>query len=68
VNKQHAQFATPLVGEPIIIDEATIALLRSWEAEDETSDPIEVARREKDWQEFKASINEHRPSARPVYK
>ena len=49
------------------IDEATIALLRSWNAQDATSDQAEIAARQRDWEEFAASINAHHPSNRKVY-
>ena len=48
-------------------DEATIALLRSWNEQDATSDPAEIAAREREWQEFARSINQHHSSSRKVY-
>jgi hypothetical protein len=41
---------------------ATLALLKQWEEEDETDDPEEIARRIKDWEEFRDEINETRRS------
>ena len=49
------------------VDDETIALLRSWNAEDATTDPAEIASRQRDWEEFAASINAHHPSNRKVY-
>ena len=49
------------------IDQSTVDLLRSWNAEDATDDPAELAAREREWEEFAASINAHHPSNRKVY-
>ena len=38
--------------------EATIALLRKWREEDATDDPDEIARRNKEWEEFRDAMNE----------
>ena len=48
-------------------DQATISLLRSWNEQDATSDPAEIAARQRDWEEFAASINAHHSSNRKVY-
>jgi hypothetical protein len=48
-------------------EDATIALLRSWNEQDATDDPTEIAARQRDWEEFATSINAHHPSNRKVY-
>jgi len=48
-------------------DRETISLLRSWNAEDATNDPKEIASRERDWEDFAASINIYHSSDRRVY-
>lgn len=53
-------------------DQATIDLLNKWEAEDETDDPEEIARRQVEFEEFKAGMNRNRvesdgPNARIPY-
>jgi hypothetical protein len=35
----------------------TLALFAQWEAEDATDDPEEIARRNREWEEFKSNIN-----------
>lgn len=45
----------------------TVALLRSWNSEDATSDPAELEARQREWEEFAASINAHHSSSRKVY-
>lgn len=37
-----------------------LATLRSWNEEDATDDPSELAQRETEWEEFRAAINESR--------
>jgi hypothetical protein len=49
------------------VDQATLDLLASWDAEDSSDDPAELAQRESDWTEFSTSMNKHSLSARPVY-
>lgn len=48
----------------------TIALFQQWEREDATTDPAELARREKEWEEFKAQMNQTRDEvgARRIFK
>jgi len=48
-------------------DQATLDLLAQWDAEDATSDPLEIARRQQQWEEFRKSMNENSLSVRPVY-
>jgi len=48
-------------------DQGTIELLRAWNAEDATNDAAELAARQRDWEEFAASINAHHSSNRKVY-
>ncbi len=50
-----------------LVDQATLDLLSRWDDEDQTANPAEVARRQHDWEQFKASINAHSLSNRPVY-
>jgi hypothetical protein len=49
------------------VDRATLELLATWDAEDLSDDPAELARRESDWREFSTSMNKHSLSARLVY-
>ena len=44
-----------------------IALMDAWDKEDETDDPIEIAARQTEWEEFKESINKHHESDRVIY-
>ena len=37
-----------------------IALLDEWDAEDATDDPIELAKREQEWEQFKENMNASR--------
>ena len=39
-------------------------LFAQWDAEDETSDPQEIARRQQDWEELKAALNANHGSFR----
>lgn len=48
-------------------DRGTIDLLQSWNAEDATTDPAELSARQREWEEFAASINGHHPSDRKIY-
>jgi plasmid stability protein len=41
----------------------TLELFAQWEAEDATDDPEEIARRNGEWEEFKANINATRAEA-----
>jgi hypothetical protein len=41
----------------------TLELFAQWEAEDATDDPEEIARRNREWEEFKASMNATRAAA-----
>jgi hypothetical protein len=50
-----------------LADQATLDLLARWDAEDETTDPAELSRRQRDWEEFRKSMNEHSLSNRAVY-
>jgi hypothetical protein len=49
------------------IDQGTVDLLRAWNVEDATVDPGEIASRQREWDEFAASINAHHPSNRKIY-
>jgi hypothetical protein len=53
-------------------NQAAIELLKRWEQENATDDPAELARRQKEYEEFKEAMNRNRlemegPSARKVY-
>lgn len=48
-------------------DQGTIDLLQSWNAQDATTDPIELSARQREWDEFAASMNAHHPSNRKIY-
>ena len=61
--------ALPTVGPP---DQVTIDLLKKWEAESYTEDPEELARRQVEFEEFKAAMNRNRlemegPNSRKIY-
>jgi hypothetical protein len=49
------------------VDQRTVDLLRSWNAEDATDDPAELAARQREWDAFAAAINAYHPSNRKVY-
>jgi hypothetical protein len=66
-----AKQLTPAREEPHP-DQATLDLLDQWEKEDQTDDPAEIARREKELLEFMKGMNESRrfsdgPNARIPY-
>ena len=48
-------------------DQATLDLLAKWDAEDATEDSIEIVRRQREWEEFRKSMNQNSISGRPVY-
>jgi len=48
-------------------DQGTIDLLQSWNVQDATTDPAELSARQREWDEFAASINAHHPSNRKIY-
>lgn len=41
----------------------TLELFAQWEAEDATDDPEEIARRNREWEEFREGMNETRAAA-----
>jgi len=49
------------------VDQATLDLIAKWDAEDATADPAELARRRRQWEEFRKSLNDNSISGRPVY-
>ena len=57
----------PRAKTPPAIDQATLDLFARWDVEDQTDDPAEIARRKKQWEEFRDSMNEHSLSSRKVY-
>jgi hypothetical protein len=46
---------------------AGVALLRSWEEEDSTQDPEEIARRQRDWDAFREAMNRSHSSNRILF-
>jgi hypothetical protein len=48
-------------------DEATLRLLAQWDAEDSTDDPAELQARQREWEEFKGSLNSSHSSNRRIY-
>ena len=61
--------------EPAIIDtqaqilknQAALAMLRQWNEEDATDDPAELEKRQVEWEEFKAAMNESHSSDRVLF-
>lgn len=45
------------------VDTTTLELLRSWQQEDETSDPVQLKAAEKELAEFKKAVNDSRSSS-----
>ena len=48
------------LSSPIEEDDPTLRLFAQWDAEDETDDPEEIAVRNREWEELKASLNAER--------
>ncbi len=48
-------------------DQATLDLLAKWKAEGDAISPAEVKLAEKEWDEFRKSMNENSLSGRPIY-
>ena len=62
----------PTPTDPPVPDQATIDLLNRWEAEDYTDDPEELARRQKEGEEFMQNLARNRremegPSAKDLW-
>lgn len=56
-----AEYASKLLEEALPHpDQATLDLLAKWATEDQTDDPEEIARREGEFEEFKAGMNRNR--------
>lgn len=53
----------PAPGSPAAQPGSLAALFARWEEEDRTDDPEEIARREKEWEEFARAMNESRRAA-----
>ena len=53
--------------EQIKKNRVALAVLRQWREEDKTEDPEEIARRQAEWDEFKAAMNESHTSDRIIY-
>ncbi len=68
-----AEYASKLLEQALPHpDQATLDLLAKWKAEDCTDDPEEIARREAEFEEFKAGMNRNQiesdgPNARIPY-
>jgi hypothetical protein len=45
------------------LNQSTLDLFAKWESEDAIDDPEELARRQQDWEELKAAMNETREQA-----
>lgn len=58
---------TPDVSEQLAKNQAAIAFLRQIRQEDETDDSEEIARRERDWEEFARLLDEDRLSYRKLF-
>jgi hypothetical protein len=43
------------------------SLFASWDAEDETDDPEEIARRQEEWEQLKQALNANRGSGRKLF-
>ena len=54
---------------PCASGDRTLELFAQWAAEDATDDPAEIARRNREWEEFRANTNATRAAAgsRPLY-
>lgn len=66
--KRLIQQGLPATDEPTrFVDRATLDLVAQWDAEDATDDPAELARRAREWEQFRKSMNEDSLSGRPVY-
>ena len=46
---------------------AALDLLDQWDREDETDDPAEIAKRQRDFEEFKEAMNSSHSSSRKIY-
>jgi hypothetical protein len=59
----------PAEPEAPAVQDKTLELFAQWEAEDATDDPEELARRQAEWEEFKANMNANRAleGRPPVY-
>lgn len=72
VGLDEAEFVKRLIEKALpsserTVDRATLDLLAAWDAEDETDDPAEITRRQREWEELRKSMNENSLSGRPVY-
>jgi hypothetical protein len=70
-----AEYAKKLIEDGLRkppVDQVTIDLLDKWDREEATDDPEEIARRQKEFEEFKEAMNRNRlemegPLARKIY-
>jgi hypothetical protein len=56
----------PAVDNPNV-NQAAIELLAQWDKEDQTTDPREIERRQRHWDDFKESMNRNGTSDRVIY-
>lgn len=52
---------------PLSNGSPTLALFAAWDAEDATSDPVELERRQREFEEFQANMNRNRAGERPLH-
>jgi hypothetical protein len=56
-----------LVSQTVSPSNSLARLFAEWDAEDATTDPQELARRQKEWEELRASLNaNHGPFREPI--
>src|SRR5258706_10100826 len=64
------KYATELICEHLTASErakAIRSLFATWEAEDRTDDPEELARRREEWESLKRALDENRGSGRKLF-
>ena len=47
--------------------EAARALFAQWDADDATDDPVELSRRQSEWEELRSALNNNRTSGRRLF-
>jgi hypothetical protein len=65
-----APFAVQLLRENLSASERARGLhdlFAKWAAEDATSDPAELARRQQEWERLKSALNDNRSSGRKLF-
>ena len=53
--------------EQLAKNQAALAMLKEWDEEDKTDDPVEIAKRQAEWEEFKQGMNENHTSSRILF-